>query len=63
MKKLKNMKASKKLTVLALTILVVFGGINLFWFISKGLPFYGYCSKVDKKESPFDVMYTKKIGE
>lgn len=63
MKKLKNMKASKKLTVLALTILVVFAGINLFWFISKGLPFYGYCSKVDKKESPFDVMYTKKIGE
>lgn len=65
MKKLKNMTAAKKLTAFAVTILVVFAGINLFWFISQGLLYYGYAGATDKKIDEYtgEVSYSKKIGQ
>ncbi len=63
LKKLKNITAAKKLTILAVIILSIFAGINLFWLLIKALPDYGYANKVDKTDTALGTMYTKKIGK
>ncbi|MGI6744946.1 MAG: hypothetical protein ACOX45_02000 [Acutalibacteraceae bacterium] len=62
MRKFKNMTAAKKLTALAVAILIIFACINLVWAFTKGLPYYAYTSPLTKYDYGAGVEYCANVN-
>lgn len=64
MKKLKEMKAWKKLTILAVSILIIAGVITGGWFLFVQLPYMSYTDGFEKVITLFDKeQYEKKVDD
>ena len=64
MKKLKEMKAWKKLTLLAVSVLIIAGIIIGGWFLFIYLPYLSYTDGFEKVITQLDkVQYEKKVDD
>ncbi len=62
-KEKKPMKASKKLTILAITILLVAALISALWWVLVYVPYRGYVEGYQREEDFMDISYVYKEGE
>lgn len=52
--------ASKKLTVLALILFVIFTAVNVFWLITMYIPYCGYAYSLADAENKYPTLVTEK---
>lgn len=62
MKKENNVSASKKLTVWALVLALIFLGINIFWMITMYIPYCGYSEESTNEKYGYKVSKTTYLG-
>ncbi len=62
MKKENNISASKKLTVWALVLALIFLGINIFWMITMYIPYYGYLDDNTNEKYYYKISETPYLG-
>ncbi len=60
MKKENNVSASKKLTILALVLFLIFVAINVFWIITMYIPYCGYKYSLADADEKYPTLVTGK---
>lgn len=60
MRKENSASASKKLTVLALVLFIIFTAINVFWMITMYIPYCGYSYSLASDEDKYPILATGK---